>query len=224
MKAPRNEREAHAALMLSGDSKMSQQWESSHTQKALLMRANGASYNTIAKALGFSKNSVIYRIKQADTNHTPARSIMSDSEIEQLRNMMDEGYGSRAICIALGRSFNTIKDHAREYRASKCIVLPKRFEWTDERKQRAIMLRNQGNTHREIAADLGCSRMSASGFLGNQQRKAQQQTEIVQEPVQIVQQRTIMNSTMREPLPKGGWVPTRPGAMDYLACKSSGIA
>lgn len=202
---------------------MSQQWESSHTQKALLMRANGASFNTIAKALGFSKGSVIYRIKQTDPNHTQTKYMMSESEIEQLRNMMDEGYGSRAICIALGRSFNTIKDHAREYRASKGIVLPKRFEWTDERKQRAIMLRNQGHTHKEIAADLGCSRMSAACFLGNQQRKAQQQTDAVQEPVQIVQQRTIMNSTMREPLPKGGWVPTRPGAMDYARVPSRGL-
>jgi hypothetical protein len=65
--------------------------------------------------------------------------------------------------------------------------------------------------------------MSAACFLGNKQRKAQQQTEAVQEPVQIVQQRTIMNSTMREPLPKGGWSPTRPGAMDYQNIPSVGI-
>ena len=60
---------------------MSQQWESSHTQKALLMRANGASFNTIAKALGFSKGSVIYRIKQTDPNHTQTKYMMSESEI-----------------------------------------------------------------------------------------------------------------------------------------------
>lgn len=202
---------------------MSQQWESSHTQKALLMRANGASFNTIAKALGFSNGTVIHNLKKTDPNYSQSNAVMSDSEIQQLRNMMDEGYGSRAICHALRRRPATVQKYAKEYRALKGIVLPKRFEWTDEHKQRAIMLRNQGHTHKEIAADLGCSRMSAACFLGNQQRKAQQQTDAVQEPVQIVQQRTIMNSTMREPLPKGGWVPTRPGAMDYAKIPRRGF-
>lgn len=200
---------------------MSQQWESSHTQKALLMRANGASYNTIAKALGFSKDSVIYRIKQTDPNHTQTKSMMSDSEIEQLRNMMDEGYGSRAICIALGRGFNTIKYHAREYRASKGIVLPKRFEWTDERKQRAIMLRNQGHTHKEIGEDLGCSRCAVYDMLRGKGRPQQAESQPSRAP--IVPPRTFTNATTRERLTGGTWMPTRPGAMDYARVPSRGI-
>ena len=36
--------------------------------------------------------------------------------------------------------------------------------------------------------------------------------------------RTIVNAAIREPLSGGNWNPVRPGAMDYLACKSRGIA
>ena len=39
----------------------------------------------------------------------------------------------------------------------------------------------------------------------------------------LVPPRTIFNGSMREPLPKGGWVPTRPGAMDYARVPSRGI-
>ena len=40
----------------------------------------------------------------------------------------------------------------------------------------------------------------------------------------LVPPRTIFNGSMREPIPAGEWTPARPGAMDYLACKSRGIA
>ena len=42
---------------------MSKRRKSAHTQKALLMRTQGASFNTIAKDPGFSKGTVIHNLK-----------------------------------------------------------------------------------------------------------------------------------------------------------------
>ena len=149
---------------------------------------------------------------------------MSDAEIEQLRSMMDEGCGSRAICQALRRSPTTVQKYAKEYRALKGIVLPKRFEWTEEKKELAITLLDQGYTHKKIAEEIGCARNAVSAFFSNKQRQEPKRTKpVVYEFAPIVPPRTITNSTMREPLPKGGWEPTRQGALDYAKIPRRGF-
>ena len=202
---------------------MSKKWESAHTQKALLMRTKGASFNTIAKELGFSKVTVIHNLKKPDPNYSQSNAVMSDAEIEQLRRMVDAGCGSRAICRALRRRIATVQKYAKEYRALKGIVLPKRFEWTEEKKELAITLLDQGYKHQKIAEEIGCARNSVSAFFSNKQRQEPKRTKPVYEFAPIVPPRTIMNSTMREPLPKGGWTPTRPGALDYAKIPRRGF-
>ena len=90
--------------------------------------------------------------------------------------------------------------------------------WTNKDTLRMVELLGQKKTHEEIAADLGrhpstiAKRVRAYRYIPKAVAAG------------AVPPRTIVNSAIREPLSGGNWTPVRPGAMDYLACKSRGIA
>ena len=90
--------------------------------------------------------------------------------------------------------------------------------WTNKDTLRMVELLGQKKTHEEIAADLG----RHPSTIAKRVRAYRYISKAVAEGA--VPPRTIVNAAMREPLSGGNWNPVRPGAMDYLACKSRGIA
>ena len=90
--------------------------------------------------------------------------------------------------------------------------------WTNKDTLRLLELLGQKKTHEQIAAELGrhpstiAKRVRAYRYIPKAVAAG------------TVPPRTIVNAAMREPLSGGNWTPVRPGAMDYLACKSRGIA
>ena len=90
--------------------------------------------------------------------------------------------------------------------------------WTNKDTIRLVELLDQKKTHEEIAADLGrhpstiAKRVRAYRYIPKAVAAG------------AVPPRTIVNAAIREPLSGGNWTPARPGAMNYLACKSRGIA
>ena len=90
--------------------------------------------------------------------------------------------------------------------------------WTNKDTLRMVELLGQKKTHEEIAADLG----RHPSTIAKRVRAYRYISKAVAEGA--VPPRTIVNAAMREPLSGGNWNPVRPGAMDYMACKSRGIA
>lgn len=90
--------------------------------------------------------------------------------------------------------------------------------WTNKDTMRLVELLGQKKTHEQIAAELGrhpstiAKRVRAYRYISKAVAAG------------AVPPRTIVNAAMREPLSGGNWNPVRPGAMDYMACKSRGIA
>ena len=90
--------------------------------------------------------------------------------------------------------------------------------WTNKDTLRPLELLGQKKTHEEIAADLGRHPSTIAKRVRAYRYRPKDTAEGAVPP------RTIVNAAMREPLSGGNWTPVRPGAMDYLACKSRGIA
>ena len=90
--------------------------------------------------------------------------------------------------------------------------------WTNKDTIRLVELLDQKKTHEEIAADLGRHPSTIAKRVRAYRYRPKDTAEGAVPP------RTIVNAAMREPLSGGNWTPVRPGAMDYLACKSRGIA
>ena len=89
--------------------------------------------------------------------------------------------------------------------------------WTNKDTLRMVELLGQKKTHEEIAADLG----RHPSTIAKRVRAYRYISKAVAEGA--VPPRTIVNAAMREPLSGGNWNPVRPGAMDYMACKSRGL-
>ena len=90
--------------------------------------------------------------------------------------------------------------------------------WTNKDAMRLVELLGQKKTHEQIAAELG----RHPSTIAKRVRAYKYRSKAVAEGT--VPPRTIVNAAMREPLSGAKWMPVRPGAMDYLACKSRGIA
>ena len=90
--------------------------------------------------------------------------------------------------------------------------------WTNKDTLRLLELLGQKKTHEQIAEELG----RHPSTIAKRVRAYRYIPKAVAEGT--VPPRTIVNAAMREPLSGGNWTPVRPGAMDYLACKSRGIA
>ena len=90
--------------------------------------------------------------------------------------------------------------------------------WTNKDTLRMVELLGQKKTHEQIAAELGRHPSTIAKRVRPYKYRSKAVTEGTVPP------RTIVNAAMREPLSGGNWTPVRPGAMDYLACKSRGIA
>ena len=90
--------------------------------------------------------------------------------------------------------------------------------WTNKDTIRLVELLDQKKTHEEIAADLGRHPSTIAKRVRPYKYRSKAVTEGAVPP------RTFVNAAMREPLSGANWMPVRPGAMDYLACKSRGIA
>ena len=90
--------------------------------------------------------------------------------------------------------------------------------WTNKDTLRLVELLGQKKTHEQIAAELGRHPSTIAKRVRAYKYRSKAVTEGAVPP------RTIVNAAIREPLSGGNWTPVRPGAMDYLACKSRGIA
>lgn len=90
--------------------------------------------------------------------------------------------------------------------------------WTNKDTMRLVELLNQKKTNEEIAEELGRHPSTIAKRVRAYRYRPKNTAEGAVPP------RTIVNAAIREPLSGGNWTPVRPGAMDYLACKSSGIA
>ena len=90
--------------------------------------------------------------------------------------------------------------------------------WTNKDTLRLLELLGQKKNHEQIAAELG----RHPSTIAKRVRAYRYISKAVAEGA--VPPRTIVNAAMREPLSGGNWNPVRPGAMDYMACKSRGIA
>lgn len=90
--------------------------------------------------------------------------------------------------------------------------------WTNKDTMRLVELLNQKKTNEEIAEELGRHPSTIAKRVRAYRYRPKNTAEGAVPP------RTIVNAAIREPLSGGNWTPVRPGAMDYLACKSRGIA
>ena len=90
--------------------------------------------------------------------------------------------------------------------------------WTNKDTMRLVELLGQKKTHEQIAAELGRHPSTIAKRVRAYRYRSKSTAEGTVPP------RTIVNAAIREPLSGGTWMPARPGAMDYLACKSRGIA
>ena len=90
--------------------------------------------------------------------------------------------------------------------------------WTNKDTLRLVELLSQKKTHEQIAEELGRHPSTIAKRVRAYRYRPKDTAEGAVPP------RTIVNAAMREPLSGGNWNPVRPGAMDYLACKSRGIA
>ena len=90
--------------------------------------------------------------------------------------------------------------------------------WTNKDTLRLVELLGQEKSHEQIAEEMGRHPSTIAKRVRAYKYRSKAVTEGAVPP------RTIVNSAIREPLSGGNWNPVRPGAMDYLACKSRGIA
>ena len=89
--------------------------------------------------------------------------------------------------------------------------------WTNKDTLRLVELLSQEKSHEQIAEELG----RHPSTIAKRVRAYRYISKAVAEGA--VPPRTIVNAAMREPLSGGNWNPVRPGAMDYMACKSRGL-
>ena len=89
--------------------------------------------------------------------------------------------------------------------------------WTNKDTLRLVELLGQKKTHEQIAEELG----RHPSTIAKRVRAYRYISKAVAEGA--VPPRTIVNAAMREPLSGGNWNPVRPGALDYMACKSRGL-
>ena len=90
--------------------------------------------------------------------------------------------------------------------------------WTNKDTLRLVELLGQEKSHEQIAEEMGRHPSTIAKRVRAYKYRSKAVTEGAVPP------RTIVNAAIREPLSGGNWMPARPGAMDYMACKSRGIA
>ena len=91
-------------------------WTPDHTRRALKMAAQGKTQKQIANALDFPISTVHYHLKR---NGPAKRTRLPDDEIAHLRQLVNDGMGTRQIASILRRSHHTIGPYVREYKQSK---------------------------------------------------------------------------------------------------------
>ena len=89
--------------------------------------------------------------------------------------------------------------------------------WTNKDTLRLLELLGQKKNHEQIAAELGRHPSTIAKRVRAYRYRPKDTAEGAVPP------RTIVNAAIREPLSGGNWNPVRPGAMDYMACKSRGL-
>ena len=91
-------------------------WTADHTRRALTLAAKGKTQKQIANALDFPISTVYYHLKR----NTPGkRTRLPDDEIAHLRQLVNDGRGTKVIASILRRSQHTIGPYVREYKQSK---------------------------------------------------------------------------------------------------------
>lgn len=156
---------------------------------------------------------------------------------QAMLRLRDAGQTFHYIGGRLGFSPDYVR---RKLRETAPATVRQRRELSDDEIRQLNRLLDAGMDCRTIAETMG-RRLSTVKNRAYHYRRGTQQTRsnsalrisqtkalidcMPPEPVApIVPPRTIVNSTMREPLTGGDWTPNRPGAMDYSKIPSRGIA
>ena len=95
---------------------MRQEWTADHTRRALTLAAQGKTQKQIAKSLGFPVSTVYYHLRQNDPTK---RTILPPNDMEWLRQLVNDGRGTKQIASIMRRSQHTIGPYVREYKQSK---------------------------------------------------------------------------------------------------------
>ena len=216
-------------------------WTEDDQTRAQQMRADGASFDSIAKALGFAKSTVIHNLKKPDPNYSQSKPTASSAsnvlrrwtvnDSQMLEKLLAQGMPRKQIASTMCWSYKTIKERIRA-RARPTQTPPTRDWWTDAHTQRAVAMRKAGLMCKDVALAMGFSvetvfrhtapyklpRVSAKRAAKT--RKSEVSAAAV---ITLTPPRTITNATTRERLTGGTWIPARPGAMDYARVPSRGF-
>ena len=86
-------------------------WTADHTRRALTLAAQGKTQKQIANALDFPIPTVRHHLRQ--------RTILPPNDMKWLRQLVNDGKGTKQIASIMRRSHQTIGPYVREYKQSQ---------------------------------------------------------------------------------------------------------